>query len=88
MKTQSSTFNSYLLDLKAAERERHILFIQDVKKVREDVNLKIQELRDDMVKEVEVVHHDYAYLHQKVDLLADVVKKFDKLYEDLNPKVE
>ncbi|CAI9296673.1 unnamed protein product [Lactuca saligna] len=31
-------------------KERHVLFVQDVKKVREDVNFKLQELREDMEK--------------------------------------
>ena len=48
VKAQSSTFNSNLLDLKVVAKERHVLFIQDVKKVREDVNFKLQELKEDM----------------------------------------
>lgn len=44
MKNQLSTFSFNLKDLKDVAKEHHILFIQDAKKVREDVNLKIQEL--------------------------------------------
>lgn len=88
VKAQSSTFNSNLLDLKVVAKERHILFIQDVKKVCEDVNFKLQELREDMGLEIAVLQQDYSSLHQKVDLIADVVTKFVKLYEALSPKVE
>ncbi|CAI9277757.1 unnamed protein product [Lactuca saligna] len=35
---QKSTFNGYLKSLKSIVKERYILFIQDVKKVREDIN--------------------------------------------------
>ncbi|CAI9263005.1 unnamed protein product [Lactuca saligna] len=34
--------------LKLITKERHVLFVQEVKKVREDVNLQIHELREDM----------------------------------------
>lgn len=40
--------SSNLKAIKDAARERHVLFIQDVKKVREVVNHKIQELREDL----------------------------------------
>ncbi|CAI9262736.1 unnamed protein product [Lactuca saligna] len=87
MKAQSMSFTSNLKYLKAIVKEGHILFIQDVKKVREDVNLKIQELREDIGKEVSALQHDYSSLHQKFDIIADVVTKFVKLYESLVPKV-
>ncbi|CAI9277284.1 unnamed protein product [Lactuca saligna] len=45
VKAQSSNFAYDLKELKVVAKERHILFIQDVKKVREDVNFKLQELR-------------------------------------------
>ena len=39
-------------------KERHVLFVQEVKKVREDVNLQIRELREDMQKEVQIAQQD------------------------------
>ncbi|CAI9289793.1 unnamed protein product [Lactuca saligna] len=60
-------------ELTNVQKERHTLFVMDVKKVREDVNLKLQELRDDMVREVTVVQNDYATLHKKVDIICDAV---------------
>ncbi|CAI9276980.1 unnamed protein product [Lactuca saligna] len=59
----------------------------DVKKVREDVNLKLQELCDDMVREVTVVHNDYATLHKKVDIICDAVTKYVTLCESLSPQI-
>ncbi|CAI9278999.1 unnamed protein product [Lactuca saligna] len=55
---------------------------------REDVNFKIQELRKDMSKEIAVVQQDYASLNQKMDIIADAVTKFVKLYEILGHKVD
>ena len=88
VKAPSSTFNSNLLELKAIARERHILLVQDVKKVREYVNFKLQELREDMGREIAILQQDYSSINQKVDLIAYVVTKFVKLYEALHPKVE
>ncbi|CAI9276580.1 unnamed protein product [Lactuca saligna] len=59
----------------------------DVKKVREDVNSKIQELHEEMNKEIISVQHDYASLHQKVDIICDAVTKFVKMYEGLSPQI-
>lgn len=48
--SQKSIFEGDLKELRTMTKERHVWFIQDVKKVREDVNLKIQQLRQDMEK--------------------------------------
>ncbi|CAI9295433.1 unnamed protein product [Lactuca saligna] len=69
------------------QKERHTLFVMDVKKVREDAKLKLQELHDDMVKEFVAVQHDYATLHKKVDIICDAVMKYVKLYEILSPQI-
>ncbi|CAI9287037.1 unnamed protein product [Lactuca saligna] len=74
--------------LKDVSKERHVLLIQDVKKVRKDVNLKIQELREDMGKEVATLNHNYSSLHQKVDIIVGVVTNFVTLYQDLVPKFD
>lgn len=44
VKSQSYSFNHALKELKAIAKKRHVLFVQHVKKVHEDVNLKTQEL--------------------------------------------
>ncbi|CAI9298075.1 unnamed protein product [Lactuca saligna] len=58
-----------------------------LEKVSEDVNLKLQELRDNMVREFTVVQNDYATLHKKVDIICDAVKKYVTLYESLSPQI-
>ncbi|CAH1413125.1 unnamed protein product [Lactuca virosa] len=40
----NSMFKEEVKEFKNVVKERHVLFVQDVKKVREDVNLQIQEL--------------------------------------------
>lgn len=52
IKNQRSDFLGEVKDLRTVTKERHVLFVQEVKKVREDMNFKIQELREDMQKEI------------------------------------
>ena len=61
--SQISTFEGDLKELKLVAKERHVLFVQDVKKVREDVNFKLQELRQDMEKEIAIVRTEFASLN-------------------------
>ncbi|CAI9261149.1 unnamed protein product [Lactuca saligna] len=64
------------------------IFEEEVKKVREDVNLKIQELHEEMNKEIIFVQHDYASLHQKVDIICDAVTKFVKMSDEVVERAE
>ncbi|CAI9286127.1 unnamed protein product [Lactuca saligna] len=45
VKAQSSSFDQELKELKAVAKEKHLLYVHTVKKVREYVNLKLEELR-------------------------------------------
>lgn len=88
LKAQPWTFNEALKDLKADARERHVLFVKDVKTVHENVHLNIEELRMDMVKEVKTLDHNDFSLHNKVDIIVDVVTKIVETYNSLSPKVD
>ncbi|CAI9280861.1 unnamed protein product [Lactuca saligna] len=85
--SQKSTFEGDLKELKLVAKEYHVLFVQDVKKVRKDVNFKPQELRQDVEKEIAVVHTKFASLQQKVDIICDAFIKFSKLYESLSAQI-
>ncbi|CAI9281897.1 unnamed protein product [Lactuca saligna] len=86
-----NSFNSkhvgVVKELRNVQKERHTLFVRDVKKVREDVNLKLQELQNDMVREVIVVQNNYATLHKKFDIICDAITKYVTLYESLSPQI-
>ncbi|CAI9269923.1 unnamed protein product [Lactuca saligna] len=85
--SQNSTFEGDLKELRKETKERHVLFTQDVKKVREDVNFKLQELCQYMDKEIACVRTAYASLNQKVDIICDAMMIFSKLYESLSPQL-
>ncbi|CAI9283912.1 unnamed protein product [Lactuca saligna] len=87
MSSQRKDFLHEVKELKAVTREWHVLYVQEVKKVREDVNLQIEELWEDMQKEVQVVQQDYAFINQKVNITCDAITRFVKLYETMNPQV-
>lgn len=64
------------------------MFIKDLKTVRENVNLKIEELKVDMVKEIAALDHNYSSLHKKVDIIFNDVTKVVEWYTSLLPNVK
>ncbi|CAI9265705.1 unnamed protein product [Lactuca saligna] len=71
VKPRSDLFSSELRNLKDVTNESIILFIHDVKNVREDVNLKIQEHQEDTGKES---------LNPKVEKMdEDDLQKFENI---------
>lgn len=85
---QSETLNGKLVELKAVAKERHVLFVQDLKTVREDVNRKLEELKVDMAKEIHELSTNYSSLLSKVDIVAGAVTKIVECYQTLVPKIE
>ncbi|KAL7591219.1 hypothetical protein Lser_V15G33877 [Lactuca serriola] len=76
VQAQGNNFTTTLKDLKAANKERHLLFIQDVKKVCEDVNFKIQELKSDIEKDLQAVNTRQEDLHKHV---VEILSQLHKL---------
>lgn len=74
--------------MKFVARERHVLFVNDVKTVRENVNLKNEELREEMAKKIVALNHNYSSLHTKIDIIVFAVTKFVEWYNSLLPKVD
>lgn len=83
---QFEMFNSEVKDLRTVSKERHLLFVQAIKKVQEDVNLKIEELRQEMMKEIAKADQNYYNLHTKVDIITDAVTKLVEYHTSLNSK--
>ncbi|CAI9262773.1 unnamed protein product [Lactuca saligna] len=83
VKFQSNSFDVAFRDLKATAKSRHVLYVQDVKAVRENVNLNIQELHEDVTNEIATVDKNSSTLHNKVDVIVDAVAKAVELYSSL-----
>ena len=55
LKDQGRNIDGALQELKNVTKERDVLFVQDVKKVREDVNLKVNELKQEIAKKLQQI---------------------------------
>lgn len=75
IQAQGSTFSGVVKELKAVTKERHVLFVQDVKKVREDVNFKIHELKNEIAKELKDIHSQHLEVLKQVDVVATELNK-------------
>ncbi|KAL7601073.1 hypothetical protein Lser_V15G24877 [Lactuca serriola] len=79
VKAPGNNFTSAVQDLKAATKERHILFVQDVKKVREDVNFKIQELKSELAKDLQDVHTRQEDLQKQIVEISSQLHKLNNI---------
>lgn len=66
-----------------AKKERHILFVEAVKRVQKDVNMKIEELHSEMAKEVVKLDHNYSNLNTEVNIVVATVTKVVELHSSL-----
>ncbi|CAI9290628.1 unnamed protein product [Lactuca saligna] len=65
VKSQLDSFKNEIRELKETAKSHHILFVQDVKTVCENVNLKVQELIEYMTMEIVALDHNYSTIHNK-----------------------
>ncbi|CAI9303307.1 unnamed protein product [Lactuca saligna] len=65
LKRPYDSFIDVVKEIKSVAKERHIVFVEVVKKVKEDVNSKIKLIRVDMTHEVWKLDHDYSNLTTK-----------------------
>ena len=61
--------------MKTVTKERHVLFVQDVKKVREDVNVKVEELKKEIAKDLQDINSQHLEVQKKVDVVATDLNK-------------
>lgn len=73
LKRQADTFQHEVKELQAVAKEHHIMFVEAVNKVKEDVNLKFEEIHTEMSKEIVKLDQNYSNLHSKVDIIVDAV---------------
>ena len=88
LKSHSDSFTHVVKDMRAIAKERNILFVEAIKKIKEDVNFKFEELYQEMMKEVAKFDQNYSNLHTKVDIVAVAVTKLVELNTSLLDKVD
>ena len=74
--------------MKYVAKECHVLFEQDVKKVREDVNLNLEELKKEVSQEINNMYSQNNSIQEKVDIITGAVTNFIKTFQDTVPKFE
>lgn len=62
--------------------------MEQVKKMKESVDLKVVELKSEIAKEVEKVDKNYDVLHSKVDVIADAIAKLVDFNTNYSTKLE
>ncbi|CAI9266319.1 unnamed protein product [Lactuca saligna] len=82
------TWLSMVTKRRDVSKEHHILFVEEIKKVEESVNLKVEALKFEMSKEVAKIEQNYSSLHGKVDIIVDAIKKLVEYYTFFSTKLD
>ncbi|CAH1419795.1 unnamed protein product [Lactuca virosa] len=72
-RVHSKSFEYEIQKLHDGPKERHDIFVEQVTKVKEFVDLQLVKLKLEMAKEVEKMEKNYVVLHSKVDVVADAI---------------
>ncbi|CAH1437980.1 unnamed protein product [Lactuca virosa] len=85
---QSKSFDYEIQKLRDIAKERHELFVEQVTKIKEYVDLKVAKLKSELSKEVRKIEQNYTLLHSKVDVIATVISKLVELNTKYTNKLE
>ncbi|CAH1441056.1 unnamed protein product [Lactuca virosa] len=84
----SKSFDYEIQKLRGVAKERHDIFFEQVKKVKESVDLKVVNLKSEMSKEVQKMEQNYTFLHRKVDVITTTITKLVALNTEHSNKLE
>ncbi|MBN2038582.1 MAG: Smr/MutS family protein [Spirochaetes bacterium] len=75
------------LNIKASEikRKHGIDFIEEIRKYKEEINLKLKSLRNESIKELESVHHDLSKIQKNLNNTLKENRKNEILNQSKNP---
>ena len=71
----SKRFNYAIQKHRDVAKERYDIFVEQVTKMKEYVELKVVELKSKMSKEVPKMEQNYTFLHGKVDVIVISITK-------------
>lgn len=86
LKHHARNFEYKVTKLHDVAKERYVIFVEQVKKVEESVNLKVVELKLEMTKEVEKIEKNYSNLHGKVDVIANAITMLVEYHNSFSTK--
>ncbi|CAI9302880.1 unnamed protein product [Lactuca saligna] len=84
----SQEIHLLILKLRDVSKEGHDLFVQQLTKMKEYVDLKMAEIKLEMATEVEKMEKKYTLLHRKVDVIATAITKLVEFNIDYSTKLE
>lgn len=85
MNVHSKSFEYKIQKLRDVSKERHDLFLEQVTKMKQFVDLKVAELMYKIAKEVE---KNYTLLRTKVDVVATAITNLIEFNTDYLTKLE
>ncbi|CAI9299054.1 unnamed protein product [Lactuca saligna] len=75
VKHHVENFQSEFKQLREVAEEQHILFFEEVKKVQEYINLKVESLKSELLKEVTKVEQCHLSLQTKLNVFSEEIRK-------------
>lgn len=88
MKIHADEFEYMIKKLCGVLKEHHEIFVEQVKTIKESLDLKMMDLKAEMAKEVEKLEKSHFVLHGKVDIVADVIVKLVEYNYDYSTKLD
>ncbi|CAI9268870.1 unnamed protein product [Lactuca saligna] len=84
----SKSFDYEIHKFRNGTKERHELFVEQVTKVKEFVDLNVVEFKSELSKEVQKMEQNYTLLHSKVDVIVTAITKLVEFNTEYSNKLE
>ncbi|CAI9260873.1 unnamed protein product [Lactuca saligna] len=88
LNVHSKSFEFKIQKLRDVTKERHDLFMEQVKKIKDTIDLMVAELKSEMAKEVENKKKNYTLLDSKVNFVATTIINLVEFNTDYSTKLE
>ncbi|CAI9288672.1 unnamed protein product [Lactuca saligna] len=84
----SKSYDYEIQKLRDVAKERHELFVKQVTTMKESVDLRIVELKSELLKEVQKMEQNYILLYGKVDVITTAITKLVEFNSEYTNKLE
>ncbi|CAI9263245.1 unnamed protein product [Lactuca saligna] len=86
LKLHARNFEYEVQKLRSVAKECHILFVEEIKKVQEFVNAKVEYLKSEMLKEISKIEQSHSSLEGNIDIVVEAIKKLVEYYTSFASK--
>ncbi|CAI9286646.1 unnamed protein product [Lactuca saligna] len=88
LKNHAQSFEYEVTKIHDVAKEYYAIFVEQVKKVEEFVNLKVDKLKSKMPKKVDKLKKNYSTLHGMVNVIVDMITKLVVYHNSFSPKLD